>query len=200
MTSARILLFSACLLVALCALASDTGRVTGQIQVDPPQSGSRADLDSGNVVVWLEAMPGAALPVATHLQPATLRLVQRNKRFEPGLLVVPVGAKVEFPNEDPFFHNVFSLYQGKRFDLGLYEAGGKRRVSFDKPGISYIFCNIHPEMKAIVIALTTPYYAITGKSGTFTISGVPEGKYMLKVWYERALPETLQSLDRVVEV
>ena len=70
-----------------------------------------------------------------------------------------MGAVVQFPNHDPFFHNVFSLFEGKRFDLGLYEAGSSRNVSFDRPGISYIFCNIHAEMSAVVIAcrlLTTP--------------------------------------------
>ena len=68
------------------------------------------------------------------------------------MLVVPVGSVVAFPNRDPFFHNVFSLFEGKRFDLGLYEAGSTRDVLFDKPGVSYIFCNIHAEMSAVVIA------------------------------------------------
>ncbi len=173
---------------------------TGQVQIDPPSADKHASTtDSANVVVWLAALPGQPIPLAAHSQ-QLLRLVQKNKRFNPSLLVVPVGSRVEFPNDDPFFHNVFSLYQGKRFDLGLYEAGEKRTVSFDKPGISYIFCNIHPEMKAVVIALTTPYYAVTDASGKFAISGVPAGKYRLQVWYERALPETLQSLVRTVEV
>ena len=79
--------------------------------------------------------------------------------FTPHLLVVPVGATVAFPNADPFFHNVFSLFDGKRFDLGLYEAGSSRNVHFERKGISYIFCNIHPQMAAIVIALTTPLWA-----------------------------------------
>src|SRR5579872_5284689 len=199
MTLIRTFVASAFLLLPLYASASDAVRVTGEIKVDPSQENSKTVTDSGNVVVWLEALPGQTLP-AVHPQTTPLRLVQKNKRFEPGLLVVPVGARIEFPNEDPFFHNVFSLYQGKRFDLGLYEAGEKRKVSFDKPGVSYIFCNIHPEMKAVVISLTTPYYAVSDSSGKFSISGVPPGKYLLKVWYERALPDTLQSLGRIVEV
>jgi hypothetical protein len=83
----------------------------------------------------------------------TPRLVQKNKSFEPHILVIPAGSMVEFPNHDPFFHNVFSLFEGKRFDLGLYEAGTSRMVRFDRPGISYIFCNIHPEMSAVIITL-----------------------------------------------
>lgn len=101
------------------------------------------------------------------------RLVQRNKSFEPHVLVVPVGSVVEFPNQDPFFHNVFSLFEGKRFDLGLYEAGTTRNVVFDKPGISYIFCNIHSEMSAVVIAVGSPYYGISDQRGRVSIPNVP---------------------------
>jgi hypothetical protein len=115
-------------------------------------------------------------------------------------LVVPVGAVVEFPNRDPFFHNVFSLFEGKRFDLGLYEAGTTRNVSFDRPGVSYIFCNIHAEMSAVVIALDTPYFGVSNRSGEVVIPQVPVGRYTMKVWYEAALPATLDALTREVNV
>jgi hypothetical protein len=127
-------------------------------------------------------------------------LVQYNKTFEPHVLVVPVGAVVAFPNRDPFFHNVFSLFEGKRFDLGLYEAGTTRDVHFDKPGISYIFCNIHPEMSAVVIALDTPYYGISDARGQVVIANVPSGKYTLRVWYEATPPEILKAMTREVTV
>jgi hypothetical protein len=116
------------------------------------------------------------------------------------VLVVTVGSVVAFPNHDPFFHNVFSLFEGKRFDLGLYEAGSTRDVHFDKPGISYIFCNIHPEMSAVVIALDTPFYGISDSRGQVVIANVPSGKYTLRVWYESALPETLKAMTREVTV
>lgn len=116
------------------------------------------------------------------------------------LLVVPVGAAVEFPNKDPFFHNVFSLFEGKRFDLGLYEAGSTRTVHFDKPGISYIFCNIHPQMSAVVIVLATPYYATSNPRGEIMISDVPPGRYLLNVWFEDSLPEELNRLTREITV
>src|ERR1019366_4288896 len=119
-------------------------------------------------VVWLTPITttgaGGEATTATPSPPpspaANPRLVQKNKSFDPHILVVPAGSMVEFPNRDPFFHNVFSLFEGKRFDLGLYEAGSSRMVRFDRPGISYIFCNIHPEMSAVVITLTTPLYAV----------------------------------------
>jgi hypothetical protein len=129
-----------------------------------------------------------------------LKLVQHNKSFEPHLLIVPVGAVVQFPNHDPFFHNVFSLFEGKRFDLGLYEAGSTRNVSFDRPGISYIFCNIHAEMSAVVIALDTPYYSVSTSKGEVVIPDVPVGRYQVHLWYETALPETLKALTREINV
>jgi plastocyanin len=127
-------------------------------------------------------------------------LAQKNKAFEPHLLVVTRGSTVEFPNHDPWFHNVFSLFNGKRFDLGLYEAGTSRTVRFDREGVSFIFCNIHPEMSAVVVVLGSPYFATTNKQGDFTIPEVPAGRYMLHVWNESAQPVTLQALSREVQL
>ncbi len=157
--------------------------------------------DAGNIVLWLTPVGTAAEPTPPAPgDPPKPRLVQRNKSFEPHVLVVPVGSVVEFPNRDPFFHNVFSLFEGKRFDLGLYEAGSTRDVLFDKPGISYIFCNIYPEMSAVVIALDTPYYGISDQRGEVVIPNVPVGRYVLRTWYEAALPETLKAQTREVTV
>src|ERR1051325_2015932 len=133
------------------------------------------------VVIWLS-------PIDAHVPPkpfpgGPLKLTQHNKSFQPHLLVVPVGAVVQFPNRDPFFHNVFSLFEGKRFDLGLYEAGTTREVHFTKPGVSYIFCNIHPEMSAVVISIPTPYYAISDAQGEIIIPNVNIGRYTLHFWH-----------------
>lgn len=153
---------------------------------------------AAGVVVWLTPLDPHIPVKPFHTGP--LKLVQHNKSFEPHLLVVPVGAVVEFPNRDPFFHNVFSLFEGKRFDLGLYEAGSSRYVSFDRPGVSYIFCNIHAEMSAVVIALDTPYYSVSTAKGELVIPDVPVGKYAMHLWYETALPETLKTLTREINV
>ena len=128
------------------------------------------------------------------------RLVQKNKSFEPHILVVPAGSMVEFPNLDPFFHNVFSLFEGKRFDLGLYEAGASRKVRFDRPGISYIFCNIHPEMNAVVITVATPFYAISNAEGQISLAGVPYGRYRLHVWSEGMGPENEPPPPREITI
>jgi hypothetical protein len=113
---------------------------------------------------------------------------------------LPVGTKVQFPNQDPFFHNIFSLYDGKRFDLGLYEAGSARSVLFDRRGVSFLFCNIHAEMSAVVVAVDTPYFGLSDHAGNVTIRNVPSGRYELNVWYERSFPEQLRELNRVVTI
>jgi hypothetical protein len=178
------------------ALAQEV-TVSARVKVVQEQA-SKPAASAANTVVWL-----SPIDPSTPLKPfpaGPLRLTQHNKSFEPHLLIVPVGAVVEFPNRDPFFHNVFSLFEGKRFDLGLYEAGSTRKVSFDRAGISYIFCNIHAEMSAVVIALNTPYFGISNRTGEIAIPQVPVGRYMMHVWYETALPETLNSMVREINV
>ena len=137
-------------------------------------------------VLWLEPLDPALAQELSWKHPAPYRLVQKNKMFSPHVLVVPVGATVNFPNEDPFFHNVFSLFDGKRFDLGLYEAGTSKDLRFERPGISYLFCNIHPEMSAVVIALAAPLFAIAQPNGAFSIPDVPQGNYNAHLWVEGA--------------
>jgi len=154
---------------------------------------------SSSTVVWLTPSAADANAI-TPPAPMHAVLQQKNKAFEPHMLVVTKGSSVDFPNLDPWFHNVFSLFNGKRFDLGLYEAGTTRTVHFDREGISYIFCNIHPEMSAVVVVLPSQYFAIPDKRGEFSIASVPEGRYTLHVWNENALPATLQALSRTVDV
>jgi plastocyanin len=137
------------------------------------------------------------------VQPAKIgqyRITQKNKEFHPHVLAVPVGTPVQFPNDDPFFHNVFSLYRGKKFDLGLYEAGSSRTVVFDRRGVSFVFCNIHPDMNAYVLALATPYFQVSPPNGRVQMTNVEPGKYRLEVWYERAEGNDLAKLTRVVDV
>ena len=155
--------------------------------------------NASNVVVWLTPSEGTVVP-ASEQASSRPHLVQRNKSFQPHVLVVRVGSLVEFPNHDPFFHNVFSLFEGKRFDLGLYEAGTTRDVLFDKLGISYIFCNIHAEMSAVVIAVNTPYYGISDRRGQIVIPRVTPGRYVFRVWYEGDLPEAMNAMTREITI
>jgi len=181
-----------------------TTTVRGRVEV--AGAGRKGHGAIPGTVVWLTPMTGAGSETTTAAlssqgsPPANRRLVQKNKSFEPHILVVPAGSMVEFPNRDPFFHNVFSLFEGKRFDLGLYEAGTSRMVRFDRPGISYIFCNIHPEMSAVVITLATPLYAIANGDGQLSLAGVSYGRYMLHVWSEGMGPENAQPLSREITI
>jgi plastocyanin len=158
--------------------------------------------DASNVGVWLTPLAGTnANGTSQSTSPEKPpKIVQRRKTFEPHVLVVRVGTVVEFPNRDPFFHNIFSLYYGKRFDLGLYEAGTTRSVLFDRPGVSFLFCNIHAEMSAVVVAVDTPYFGLSDPSGHVIIPNVPDGRYQMNVWYERSLPENLQGFTRIVTI
>ena len=149
-------------------------------------------------IIWLEPLAGTPdLPFPSHVR---YSLVQKNRTFTPHLQVIPAGSVVEFPNEDPFFHNVFSLFEGKRFDLGLYEAGSSKSVTFSKAGVSYIFCNIHPEMSAVVIAVSTPLYAMADKKDSVLLRGIPPGNYKLHVWIEGVSQSFLESLGRPVHI
>lgn len=156
--------------------------------------------DASNVVVWLTPLKRTRVISGRGPLENPAEIVQRHKTFEPHVLVVATGTMVRFPNKDPFFHNIFSLYDGKRFDLGLYEAGSARSVLFDRSGVSFLFCNIHAEMSAIVVALDTPYFGLSDRAGNVLIRNVPDGRYQLSVWYERSLPESLKELSTVITV
>jgi plastocyanin len=170
-----------------------------QAHVEMIRNGHRLK-DASQAVVWLSPVGRTTVDAPRQDASRIPQLVQKNKSFQPSLLVIPVGGKVEFPNHDPFFHNVFSLFEGKRFDLGLYESGTTRFVQFDKPGISYIFCNIHAEMSAVIIALNTPYYAVSNARGEITIPNVPPGRYELQVFHTSVPPDNLRTVTREITV
>ena len=187
-----LVLASGLLTAGVCRAQEAT--LTGKVVLEGGTSATAA----ASTVVWL--MPAGAGAASMQVPPMHAVLTQKNKMFEPHMLVVTRGSTVDFPNRDPWFHNVFSLFNGKRFDLGLYEAGTSRTVHFDREGLSFIFCNIHPEMSAVVVVLGSPYFATASKAGEFTIANVPPGRYTLHVWNEYATPATLQALSREVQV
>jgi plastocyanin len=191
----------AAILLSLSSAHAQEASVNGQVEV--LEAGTKKQSEAAvrvkaaaDAVVWLATSGDDSgwPPVRRSRGPA--QLLQRNKSFDPHVLVVEVGTTVQFPNKDPFFHNVFSLFDGKRFDLGLYESGSSNSAHFDREGISFLFCNIHPEMSAVVIAVPTPYYAISDAAGRWTISNVPNGHYRLHLWYERSSDENLAKLQR----
>ena len=194
---------SAGLAVSLFALSAFAqGPVSVHVNVVAPASAKSkkgAPPDSSGVAAWLVPLDTKA-PSAAESTKAEPVIIQKNKTFEPHVTVVQVGSSIAFPNEDPFFHNVFSLYNGKRFDLGLYEAGTTRTKRFDQLGVSYLFCNIHENMSAVVITVATPYYGVSDHSGNIEITDVPNGRYAFHAFYERSTADELKSLERTVTI
>lgn len=189
------------LLLCVCRLLpAQVATVRGRVEVIGARHSNAPSIPS--TVVWLTPQAGSEnqLPKLAPRTDGSLRLVQKNKSFEPHILVVPVGSVVAFPNQDPFFHNVFSLFEAKRFDLGLYEAGASRLVHFDRAGVSYIFCNIHPGMGAVVITVATPFYAVSNAAGQLSIPDVPYGRWVLHIWSEHGAPEASETERRDITI
>jgi plastocyanin len=132
-----------------------------------------------NVVVYLRDAPARPTP------PVHEEIRQRNETFIPRVVAVPVGSDVDFPNDDPIYHNVFSLSRPKNFNLGRYPRGETRRVRFDKPGIVRVFCDIHSHMSATVIVFNHPWFAVPDENGRYELPNVPPGDREVTAWHER---------------
>ena len=159
--------------VALLGTAQAGGSVSADLLTGRVQTAGAAQKDA---VVWLTG--GQVMPAA----PKRVVLDQRNMAFLPRVLGVPVGTRVEMPNNDRVFHNVFSFKDGKKFDLGLYPVGTRKEVTFDKPGLSRVFCNIHPTMAAYVLAVESSLVAVSDAGGRFELPGVAPGRYQYHAW------------------
>jgi plastocyanin len=136
--------------------------------------------ETRKVVVFLSDAKPATPPA-----PMRVSVVQRGEQFLPPVTVVTVGSTVEFPNEDPFFHNVFSLSRARTFDLGRYPSGESRSRSFPREGIVKVYCDIHSHMSALIMVLDHPWFTIPAETGTYTLPPVPPGEYTLVAWHER---------------
>jgi plastocyanin len=154
--------------------------IRGQITVLERQGERTTDL--ANAVVFLAPIDGAARGGS----PVTVPIAMETRQFVPRIRVVPVGSTIEFPNHDPFRHNVFSKSGPNEFDLGLYNRGQSRGATLRREGVFPIFCNIHARMVAFAVAVSTPYFAQAGADGRFEIAGVPPGRYRLHAWHDRA--------------
>jgi plastocyanin len=168
------------LAVLLLALPAAAHEVTGKVRVT-----GRADA-SVKTIVYAEAVSGPAAA-----RPKRARLTQKDKSFTPRVVAVPVGSTVDFPNLDPIFHNAFSLSQPAPFDLGLYRAGESRSRIFAQPATYRIFCNIHPEMTAVLLVLPTDHITDAAADGSFQLD-LPPGRWRVTAWSERAQPASVE--------
>src|ERR1700722_4205273 len=150
---------------------------TGQVHVTGRGAGINA-----TTIVYAEALDGAVA-----VKPGKFSIAQKNKTFIPHVLAVPVGSTVDFPNNDPIFHNVFSLSHPNPFDLGLYRDGDTMSRKFATPATYRVFCNIHPEMAAVILVLPTPYITEADANGNYRLD-LPPGRYRITAWSERAQP------------
>jgi plastocyanin len=140
--------------------------------------------DRSQIVVSLEGVPGPS----PDLDKLRRSIRQQDQTFFPDLTVIVKGASIDFPNEDRVFHNVFSLSEAAKFDLGLYKQGESKSITFRRTGVVDLYCNIHPEMVAKILVVDSPYYAVTGPDGRFRIDGVPAGVYPVVAWQARGAP------------
>lgn len=148
---------------------------------------TRVGMPASQAVVYAEPLSGTA---PAREVPA-VSISQRNKTFSPRVVGVPVGAVVQFPNDDQIFHNVFSLTPGHAFDLGLYRAGQAKSRTIASPGLVRIFCNIHPQMTALLVAAPTPWITTTAGDGAWRLE-LPAGRYRLTAVSDRATPATVE--------
>jgi plastocyanin len=155
---------------------------TGQLRAVVTVTGADGrTAKAAEAVVWIpglgnykESRPAARLVMSS-----------KDKRFEPRVLAVPVGVPVSFPNLDKIFHNVFSLSDKNRFDLGLYRNGASRTTTFEHPGVVRVYCNIHPQMASYVVVVDGTFYGRTSPDGVVLLSAVPAGRHPLRAWDER---------------
>jgi len=131
-------------------------------------------------LVWLEP----AARVASR-KPMNFTMTTRGKTLLPHVLVIPVGSTVQFPNDDPISHNLFSLSSGNNFDLGLYRRGTGKSYTFRTPGVVNVYCNVHPTMSSVIHVMSSPYFAFTDASGNFTLPDIAPGSYTLVAWNEQ---------------
>jgi plastocyanin len=133
-----------------------------------------------NVVIYFEG-------IAAEIDPAAMQaaIAQKDEQFVPHVVAVTAGSSVAFPNDDPFFHNVFSLSRGSSFNLGRYASGVTRARTFSRPGIVKVFCELHSHMSAVVRVFDHPWFTIPDDEGAFSIAGVPAGTHTVVAWHER---------------
>jgi plastocyanin len=157
------------------------GKVQGVVSIDKDGS---PKADRSQVVVYLEGVPGPS----PDLEKLRRAIHQRDQTFSPELTVLVKGATIDFPNDDRVFHNVFSLSEPAKFDLGLYKQGESKAITFRRTGVVDVYCNIHPDMVAKIVVVETPFFAVTGADGRFRFDGVPAGVYPVVAWQAHGPP------------
>ena len=173
--------FLAAGLAVPCAVAAPPA-AAGEIRVTVSVlTAEKKAVPGAGAVVWV-VDAAAARAAAASAKPT---IASKSKRFDPRVAAVPAGGTVEFPNLDGIYHNVFSLSEKARFDLGLYRNGASRTMTFENPGLVRIYCNIHPQMAAVLVVIDGAIWAQADADGTAVLARVPAGKATVRVWDEK---------------
>jgi len=171
--------------IAVVQLGIAQGRVAGRVTL--LEKGGKSSPDLGAAVVYLDGDAGGSA------RPVTADIAINDKEFVPRVVVVPAGSTVRYLNHDPFDHNVFSVSEANPFDLGQYGRGETRAWTFAGPGLTRVFCNVHPRMVMFVQVMAGRYFAQPAADGSFRIEDVPPGRYVLHAWHERS-PQVTQDV------
>ncbi len=169
-----------CFLIGILIICTFNISLAGEIKGVVKAKGTK---HSGNAVIYIDKIPGKTFDASKD----HAKMDQKNLSFIPHVLPVVIGTTVDFLNSDDVLHNVFTPEKcAEKFNLGTWPKGQTRSYTFKNPGcISVMLCNVHPEMEAYILALETPYFALSAKDGSYTIKNVPAGKYTLKIWHEK---------------
>jgi plastocyanin len=183
------------LTIAQAAGQAGVGRIEGQVRlllpaasavpsgVYPSRRVSKPQpkpSEISNVIVFLKDPPKRAEPPPMH---ATI--TQKDEAFVPRVVAITKGSTIDFPNTDPFFHNVFSLSRSATFDLGRYPKGVSKARAFPNAGLVKVYCHIHSHMTAAIMVFDHSFFRIPAADGTFTLDDVPAGSYEMSAWHER---------------
>jgi len=165
----------------LWSAAARGTEVSGQVRIQ-----GRSNPNATTTIVYAEVADGR-----TPVHPTRRKLVQKNKTFIPAVLALPAGSTVDFPNEDPIFHNIFSLSRPEPFDLGLYRAGASKSRVFSEPATYRVFCNIHPQVTAVILVLPTSWIVEADSAGAYRMD-LPPGRYRITAWSDRSDPASTE--------
>jgi plastocyanin len=163
--------------IIACAMPAAAATVSGKVNFISKRGQNPTVSET---LVWLEPAGGKVI----RKSPATFQMMTRGKMLIPHVLAIPNGSTIEFPNDDPISHNLFSLSAGNSFDLGLYRKGAGKSEKFDSPGLVNVYCNVHPNMSSVIHVMATPFYVFSDPAGNYALTDVPPGKYKLVAWNE----------------
>lgn len=183
-----LLLFAAAAVMLPTQVAAQSGAIAGSVVLEPPPPPRRTanrypgGASRAETVQRIPAVVYVLGVASASSSPSTLEMVQQDTAFAPAALFVPVGGTVDFPNADPFFHNVFSYSSSRRFDLGRYPQGQSKEVTFDEPGVVSVLCEVHDKMRGVIVVTENAHHAVVAQDGSFRIDGVPPGEHQVVFW------------------